>query len=82
MIEGFLIWKRGARGWICEKWPASYQPPHDAAEVVARYPLNADEYALKIAILEVRYPPPSEALPEKVVKLEGARALAAAQEDA
>lgn len=59
MTADRLVWIAGLRGPVPEKWP------HDAPQgvklgkvVLCEYPLSAAEFALSIAILEQRYPPP------------------------
>jgi hypothetical protein len=62
-IAGHIVWLRGLRGFYAEKRPADYLPrmtKEENKEPVAIYPLGAEEYALKLSILEQRYPPPKE----------------------
>jgi hypothetical protein len=62
---GRFVWVKGLKGPVPEKWP------HDmpaggtlGKDVVHTYELGADEFALKIAILEQRYPAPKPPEPE------------------
>lgn len=60
-IAGVLVWIEGpnGKGPVAEKWPIN---PIDATKrdkvVLARHPLNPDQYSMKLAILEQRFPPP------------------------
>lgn len=72
-IAGHFVWLRGLRGFCPEKRPVGYQPrmtKEDNQEPAAIYPLGPEEYALKISILEQRYPPPKELPPEKPAPVE------------
>ena len=62
---GRFVWVRSLRGPIPEKWPDD-MPVGGAVgkDVLQSYELGPDEFALKIAILEQRYPPPKAADPE------------------
>jgi len=62
---GRFVWVRGLHGAVPEKWP--HDMPVGAAtgkDVLQSYELGADEFSLKIAILEQRYPAPKEPPPE------------------
>ena len=63
---GRFVWLRGLRGPIAEKWP--HDMPVGGAngkDVLQSYELGADEFALKITILEQRYPPPKDPEPPR-----------------
>lgn len=68
-IAGHLAWTRGLRGFVASKQPLGYQRRNDEPEPVAMYPLGRDEFALRIAILEVRYPCAAKLEDEPRVKL-------------
>jgi hypothetical protein len=56
---GSLVWIKGLRDPAAEKWPNDMPSGGKVGKVVlAEHELSADEYALKIAILEQRYPCP------------------------
>lgn len=57
---GSLVWLQGQCGPYAEKRPRD-MPVNEGSKravVLAEHPLLADEYSLKIAILEQRYPAP------------------------
>lgn len=56
MIAGYLVWRKGLKGFVAEKHPASYQPPRDEPPPVDRYELGTDVYQMSILILEQRFP--------------------------
>lgn len=64
-IAGHLVWLKGLKGFRAEKHPAGYQPPKDAPEPVARFPLNAEQYGMSILILEQRFAVPARLENEK-----------------
>ena len=61
-IVGELVWVKGMRGPTVEKWPIDNSKkdvaPAARKVVLARHPLNEDEYRLSLLILEQRYPLP------------------------
>lgn len=66
-IVGVLVWLKGPRGPHAEKRPRDMSENKTPAQVEAQaelvlvsHPLTAGEYSLQIAILEQRYPPPSD----------------------
>ena len=61
-IAGWFVWVKGLRGAVAEKWALDMPLGSRKDKVVlAQHELTADEFALRIAILEQRYPPPSGA---------------------
>ena len=59
-MKGAFVWIRGHKGKpVPEKWPdAMGSGGKEGKQVLARHELGDDEFALSIAILEQRYPPP------------------------
>lgn len=55
-IVGYLVWVKGTRGFVPEKRPAGYTPTKDEAPPVTSYPLNSEQYAMSLLILEQRFP--------------------------
>jgi hypothetical protein len=59
---GKFVWIKGLRGPLAEKWPHDMPSGAKADKVVIiGHELSAEEFALKIAILEQRYPAPAQA---------------------
>lgn len=73
IIAGYLVWVPGLKGFTAQKWLPGFQPAHDAPAPVARYPLNAEQFSMKLAILEQWFAPPPET-EEPKVKLEASSA--------
>jgi len=58
---GRFVWVRGERGPAPEKWPDDMPAGGMTGKrIIREHKLSADEFALKIAILEQRYPAPVE----------------------
>ena len=59
--SGSLVWIKGLRGPVAQKWPddMSVNASSGQAVVLARHPLSPGEFALALPILEQRYPPPA-----------------------
>jgi hypothetical protein len=61
-IVGEFVWIEGpnGKGPVAEKWPLH---PIEATirdkVVLARYPLNLEQFSMKLAILEQRFPAPA-----------------------
>ncbi len=54
-----LVWVKGLRGPIAEKWPHDMPSGGKNGKVVlAEHELSVAEFSLRIAILEQRYPAP------------------------
>lgn len=73
IVGGLFVWVKGQRGPYAEKWPLD--KPHNktggagAPVVLREYRLSPDEFALRIAVLEQRYPaPPKEEWPKEELK--------------
>jgi hypothetical protein len=61
---GKFVWIKGLRGPVAEKWPHDMPAGGKTGKVVLdEHDLSADEFALRIAILEQRYPPPKSEPP-------------------
>ncbi len=66
MVVGHLVWikvKQPRKGWpraVAEKWPLNPigATTNDKTELT-KHPLTEDEWSLKLAILEQRYPAPA-----------------------
>lgn len=58
-IAGYLVWTKGLKGFTAQKQPLGYERPRDEPEPVARIPLNAEQFSMRIAILEIRFPCPA-----------------------
>lgn len=62
---GRFVWVRGQRGPVAEKWPHDMPVNSTAGKVVLdSHVLGADEFSLRISILEQRYRPPKDEPPE------------------
>lgn len=61
-IAGHLVWVKTPRGPRCEKWPADMarrdEKDPSAPVVLKEYPLNAEQFTMKLSILEQRFPAP------------------------
>jgi hypothetical protein len=59
IVGGKLVWVRSQKGPVPEKWPMNMpSEQRNGKYVLAEHELSVDEFAMKIAILEQRYPPP------------------------
>jgi hypothetical protein len=57
-MSGYLFWKRGLRGPVCERYPAdSTSPPHPK-KFLAKYKLEKHHMEMSMSSLEVLYPSP------------------------
>lgn len=64
MSGGSFVWIRGLRGPVPEKWPHDMPAGgREGKHILRERKLSASEFALKISILEQRYPPPDDTPP-------------------
>lgn len=56
-IVGYLVWVRGLKGPVPEKWPCD-GPIGDVKVPLAKHPLTIDLYALTIPVLVQAFPAP------------------------
>lgn len=64
IVGGLFVWVKGPRGPYPEKWPLD-KPQNktggaSAPVVLQQHQLSPDEFALRIAVLEQRYPAPTK----------------------